>query len=289
MAYKEEKIGRPIIKDPDSGAKIELGHPLLNKKFEKESTQATLFVIKEALEEFYRRRFELGEKEEGRDFQYLHNPMDPLLTSEKEIKKEAGDLTIPLIILEAARGEVQSEFDFLDYIEPDAEDQVTEEKIETTRQADFEKEKHYQEAADTLFSSANYETPTHDDLIEFLRETKEIIRRIATEKVEGYYSAKNRDIVKKVFRSQVLTNVPAIERYETNHHVTDDYREIMEVINSRLLSSRNTIGDLFLKYVNNPQEKFITEMKRLLAETRKMELFLSQLEGERNERIAKKR
>ena len=289
MVNKKEIIGRPVIEDPDSGEKIELGQPIIIKKFEKESTQATLFVIKEALEEFYRRRSERKEREGEQDFQYMHNPMGPLSKSAKEIK-EGGDLTIPLAILEAVRGEIQQEFEVLESLEPDAENQITEEKIEITRQADFEKEMHYQETSDVLFSNADYETPTRDNLLEFLRETKEMIKKLGKEDVEEEYgSSKSRDIVRKVFRSKMLTDVPAIERYETNRHIVGDYREIIGVINQRLLGCRDTIGDKLLRYANDPQEKFVTVIKLLLSETRKMELFLSQLEGERNERIAKER
>ena len=290
MTNKKEIIGRPVIEDPDSGMKIELGQPVLNEEFEGESVAATLPVIKEALEEFYRRRSKRKEREEGRDFQYIYDPMSPLRMSEVAIEKEDGDLTMPLAILEAVKGEVQFEFDMLDSLEPTVENQTTEEKIETTRQADFEKEMHYQEAADVLFSNIGYETPTHGELIEFLRETKEMIKKLAKEdKREGYGGTTDEDTLKKVFRSKLLTDVPAIERYEANRHVTGDYREIMEVVGSRLLSFRDTIGDILLKYVNNPQEEFVTNMKRVLVEMRKAELFLSQLEGERNERIAKER
>ncbi|MDO8561161.1 MAG: hypothetical protein Q7R91_03015 [bacterium] len=284
MANHEEKIGRPSIEG--EGASVELGQPVFEDTLEKESVEATLDVVKEALEEFYRRR---GAREDQAAFglQVMHDPMKPFAVSVEEIKKENGDMTVPLAVLEAARGEIQYEYDTLSSYELDAENQSTNEKAEATRRVDFEEEQHYQEATDVLFSHAGYETPTQEDLFGFLEETKNYIRKIAKEEEKKYREAED-GAGMRIFRARLLTDVPAIERYENGQHTTRDYREIMDVVGSRLLSYRDRIGTMLLQYANDSQKGFIVELKLLLGETRKLELFLSQLEGERNERIAKK-
>jgi len=100
-------------------------------------------------------------------------------------------------------------------------------------------------------------------------------------------------IGKRPFRSKLLTDVPAIERFETGRETTRDYREIMDVINSRLLAERERLGVLLLQYgVLQYGEDFKTvfydKMAKTLVGVRQMELFLAMAEGERNERIAKK-
>ncbi|MDO8676230.1 MAG: hypothetical protein Q7K16_01060 [Candidatus Azambacteria bacterium] len=282
----QEKLGNPVIKDPENGADKELGQPIIEEEFEKESVEATLVAVKEALEEFYRRR---SSREEQTAFilQVMRDPMRPFMVSEKEIKKEDGDVTIPLAILEAVRGEIQYEYDTMNSLELDAENQSENEKIETLRQDDFEKELHYQEASDVLFSHADYERPTHDDLLKRLSETKGYIRKLAKEEEKKYKGAEEGG-VERIFRSRLLTDVPAIERYEIGRHTTRDYREIMDAINASLLGYRDRIGDVLLQYAHDPQETFVSDIRQSLKETRGLELILSQLEGERNERVAKK-
>lgn len=282
-----EKIGRPVIEDPEKGANIELGQPIIKEEFEKESVEATLDVVREALGEFYRR---LSSREERAALilQAMRDPMKPYEMSVKELKKENGDMTIPLAVLEAVRGEIQYEYDILNALELDTENQNENERFEAVRQTNFEKEMHYQEATDVLFSHTDYERPTRDDLLKCLSETKESLRKLAKEEEIKYSGTEEGGDIKRIFRSKLLTDVPAIERYEIGRHTTRDYREIMDVINSRLLSYRDEIGAMLIQYTNNPQEKFLSGIRHFLRATRKLELFLSQLEGERNERIAKK-
>lgn len=283
MTHKE-KIGKPVIED-EGGQSIELGQPVINKEFEKESAEATLVVIKEALDEFYARKSSReGDKKYWRHLKPENDKLKLYKIAENEIKKENSDLMIPLAILEAAKGEIQFEYDTLNSADQDDENQKLNERLAELSQFYFEKEMHYQEAADFLFSHAGYETPTHEELLEYLGSVKEKIKKLAVEEKEGAESGEN---VTKIFSSRLLTDVPAIERYETGRQVTADYSEIMDTINSLLLSVRNRIGDILVYYLN-PPINFIDDMGQSLKEARKIELFLSQLEGERNERIAKK-
>ncbi|MBI2635018.1 MAG: hypothetical protein HYW79_00505 [Parcubacteria group bacterium] len=283
----QEKLGRPVIEDPENGKDKELGQPVIEEEFEKESVEATLAVVREALEEFYSRRSS-REDQTALFLQTMRDPTEPLTISVEEIKKEDGDVTIPLAILEAVRGEIQYEYDALNSFELDAENRSENEKIETLRRDDFEKELHYQEASDVLFSHADYERPTHDDLLKYLSKIKGYIRKLAKEEEEKYKGAGESESKNRILRSRLLTDVPAIERYETGRHTTRDYREIMDAIDANLLGYRDQIGAALLQYANDPQEMFVSYIKQSLKETRRLELILSQLEGERNERVAKK-
>lgn len=275
------------MEDPENRANIELGQPIIEEKFEKESVEATIYAIEEALGEFYRRR-SVRNPRTASDLQVMRDPMRPYAASIEEIKKEDGDMTIPLAILEAALGEIQLEYDILNSLDLDAENQSANEKVEAMRQSDFERGAHYQEAADVLFSHEDYETPTRDELLEYLGEAKTYIRKRAKEEEKKYGGAGKGEGVNRIFRSRLLTDVPAIERYETGRHITGDYHEIMDVISQLLFNHRDRVGTMLLQYARDPQKMLANEIKPLLKEIRNLELLLSQLEGERNERIAKK-
>src|SRR3989338_10808902 len=127
----------------------------------------------------------------------------------------------------------------------------------------------------------------------FRSKTKELIKKLAKEEEKFRGAEEGESIGKRLFRSKLLTDVPAIERFETGRETTRDYREIMDVINSRLLAERERLGVLLLQYgVLQYGEDFKTvfydKMAKTLVGVRQMELFLAMAEGERNERIAKK-
>ena len=218
----------------------------------------------------------------------MRDPMRPHTVSVEKFKKKSRDVTIPLAVLEAVRGEIQYERAAIDEREPDAEETEMNERVEEARQTNFEKDMHYQEAADVLFSHADYDVPSREDLLEWLGETKGFIRKMAKEEEEKYRDAEEGGGIGRIFRSRLLTDVPAMERYQAGQQTTGDYREIMGVVEDRLLSYRERVGTLLLEYANNPKKELVSEMHAQLKEARKLELFLSQLEGERNERIAKK-
>jgi len=58
-------------------------------------------------------------------------------------------------------------------------------------------------------------------------------------------------IGKRPFRSKLLTDVPAIERFENGRETTRDYREIMDVIESRLLAERDRISFFVAAHIND--------------------------------------
>ncbi|MDO8574938.1 MAG: hypothetical protein Q7R61_01545 [bacterium] len=285
---KTEKIGRPSIKDPEGGADTELGQPVFEQEFEKESIEATFPVIKEAIDEFYGRRFS-HDKQINRTLQIIRDAERTCDFAIEKLKKENGDATLAISIIESARGELQLARDIMESYELESEDASANQEIETEQQKNFEQDMHYQEATDILFSHDGYDVPIKPDFIEWLGETKELIKKLATEEEKKFRGAEEGEgIGKRPFRSKLLTDVPAIERFETGQEVTRDYREIMDVINSRLLAERDRLGTLLLQYANDSKAEIYDEMAKTLVGVRQMELFLAMAEGERNERIAKK-
>lgn len=283
---KTEKIGRPSIQDPESGANIELGQPVLENEFEKESIKATFPVIREAISEFYGRHFS-HDKQINRTLQIVRDAERICDFAIYELEKENG-ATMALAILESARGELQLARDIMESYELESEDTTKNQEIETERQKNFEQDLHYQEAADILFSHDGYNVPIKPDFIEWLGETKELIKKLAKGEEEKFRGAEEGEgIGKRPFRSKLLTDVPAIERFETGQETTRDYREIMDVINSRLLAERDRLGTLLLQYGEDSKMVFYDEMAKTVAGVRQIELFLAMAEGERNERIAK--
>lgn len=287
---KIEKIGKPSIKDSESGANIELGQPVFNNEFEKESVEATFPVIKEALDEFYTRRAS-HDKQAAFSLQVMRNAERPYTLATWELAKERG-VTLALAIIESARGELQYEISAIESYELESENSVENQNVETKRQKNFEQDLHYQEAADILFNHAEYGAPEKSDFIEWLGKTKELIKKLAKKEEEKLSDAESDEenggvINNRIFRSRLLTDVPAIERFETGRETTRDYREIMDMINSRLLAEREHLGTLLLQYANDSKAGFYDEMTKTIAEVRQMELFLAIAEGERNERVAK--
>ena len=173
---KMEKIGRPSIKDPESGADIELGQPVFEQEFEKESIEATFPVIKEALDEFYRRRAS-HDQQTAFALQVMRNADQPYTFATQELNKEKG-ATVALAIIESAQGEIQYEQDLMESYELESEDTTKNQEVEIKRQKNFEQDLHYQEAADVLFSHYGYNIPTRPDFIEWLGETKEMIKKL---------------------------------------------------------------------------------------------------------------
>lgn len=287
---KIEKIGRPSIKDPESGADIELGQPVLKQEFEKESIEATLPVIQEALNEFYIRRISRGDEQDNLAIKMIRDTNQPYILATRELTKtKAKNATLALAIIESARGGLQYSQNLIEYYELESEDAAKNQELETERQKYFERDMHYQEVADILFENDKYGVPEKSDFIEWLSETKKIIKKLAKEEEERFRGAEDgENIGKRVFRSKLLTDVPAIERFEIGQETTRDYREIMDVINSRLLAEREHLGNLLLQYANKPKTEFYDEMAKKLVRVRQMELFFAMAEGERNERIAKK-
>ncbi len=285
---KTEKIGRPSIKDPEGGADTELGQPVFEQEFEKESIEATFPVIKEAIDEFYEKRFS-HDKQINRTLQIIRDAERTRDFAIEKLKKESGDATLALSIIESARGELQLARDIMESYELESEDASTNQEIETKRQKNFEQDMHYQEATDILFSHDGYDVPIKPDFIEWLGETKELIKKLAKEEKEKFRGAEEGEgIGKRPFRSKLLTDVPAIERFETGQETTRDYREIMDVINSCLLAERDRLGILLLQYANGSKAEIYDKMAKTLVGVRQMELFLAMAEGERNERIAKR-
>jgi len=176
--------------------------------------------------------------------------------------------------------------------ELESEEEVKNQEAEIVWQKNFEKDLHYQEVADILFSHDEYGVPEKPDFIEWLGKTKELIKKLAKEEEKFRGAEEGESIGKRLFRSKLLTDVPAIERFETGRETTRDYREIMDVINSRLLAERERLGILLLQlgglYENDSKKIFHDEIVETLVGVRQMELFLAMAEGERNERIAKK-
>src|SRR3989338_437825 len=277
---KIEKIGRPGIKE-------------FKQEFEKESIEATFPVVKEALSEFYEKYFS-RDKQINRTLQIIRDAERTCDFAIEILKKEDGDATLALSIIESARGELQYERDLMESHELESEEEVKNQEAEIVWQKNFEKDLHYQEATDILFSHDEYGVPEKPDFIEWLGETKELIKKLAKEEEEKFRGAEEGEgIGKRPFRSKLLTDVPAIERFETGRETTRDYREIMDVVNIRLLTARKRLGVLLLQYgVLQYGEDFKTvfydKMAKTLVGVRQMELFLAMAEGERNERIAKK-
>ena len=276
---KIEKIGRPGIKE-------------FKQEFEKESIEATFPVVKEALSEFYEKYFS-RDKQINRTLQIIRDAERTCGLAIEILKKEDGDATLALSIIESARGELQYERDLMESHELESEEEVKNQEAEIVWQKNFEKDLHYQEVADILFSHDEYGVPEKPDFIEWLGETKELIKKLAKEEEEKFRGAEEGEgIGKRPFRSKLLTDVPAIERFETGRETTRDYREIMDVINSRLLAERERLGILLLQlgglYENDSKKIFHDEIVETLVGVRQMELFLAMAEGERNERIAKK-
>ncbi len=284
---KTEKIGRPSIKDPESGTDIELGQPVFEQKFEKESIEATFPVIKEALDEFYMRRAS-HDQQTAFALQVMHNTEQPYAFATLELSKEKG-ATMALAILESAQGEIQYEQDLMESYELESEDTTKNQEVEIKRQKNFEKDLHYREATDVLFSHYGYNVPIKPDFTIWLGETKELIKKLAKEEEEKFRGEEEGESIgKRIFRSKLLTNVPAIERFENGQETTRDFREVMDVINNRLLAKREYLGTLLLQYVNDPKSEIYEEMAKTVVEARQMELFFAMAEGERNERVAKK-
>lgn len=285
---KIEKIGTPSIEDPESGANIELGQPVLENEFEKESIEAIFPIIKEAINKFYEKR-SARDQQTDLIFQMANDSSRMYNIATEKLKRESGDATLALSIIESARGELQLERELAESYELESEDTAKNREIEIEQQKNFEQDLHYQESSDILFSHYEYGVPTKSDFIEWLGETKNLIRKMAKEEEEKFRNSKeDENIGKRIFRSKLLTDVPAIERFETGRETTRDYREIMDVISSRLLAERNRLGTLIILYATDSQTKLYDEMAETLVKVRQMELFLAMAEGERNERIAKK-
>lgn len=276
------------MEEPESRANIELGEPFINEEFTKESLEATFPVIKEALDEFYQRRAS-RDQQVAFALQTMRDAERPYTFAIAELGKENGNATLALAILESVAGEIQYERSLMEIYELESDDTAKNQEIEEKRQANIEKEAHFQEAADILFGHDGYAVPVRADFIEWLGETKGFIKKLAAEEEEKFLGIEQGEGVgKRIFRSRLLTDVPAIERFGAGQETTRDYREIMDVVESRLLAGRERIGTLLLQYVNDPAAGLKSEMAKLLTELRKTELFLSMLEGERNERVAKK-
>ncbi len=285
---KTEKIGRPEIRDPESGASIELGQPIFEQEFEKESIGETFPVVKEAMREFYDRHFRRGEQI-NRTLQIVNDAERTSDFAIEELKKENGNATLALSIIESARGELQFIRDIMESYELESEDTQKNQKIETERQKNLGQDMHYQKAADILFSHDGYGVPSKPDFIEWLSETKKMIKKLAKEEEEKFRSTEEGEgIGRRPFRSLLLVDIPAIERFETGQETARDYREIMDVINSRLLAERDRLGTLLIQYSNASEASIYDEMAKTLSGVRQMELFLAMAEGERNERIAKR-
>lgn len=287
---KTEKIGKPSMVDLESGANIELGQPVLENEFEKESIEATFPVIKEALDEFYMRRAQ-RDKQAAFALQVRHDTERPYALATRDLAK-GRNATLALAIIESAQGELQYERSVLESYELESEDSDKNQEIEIKRQKNFEKDQHYQEVTDILFSHAEYGVPEKSDFIEWLGKTKKIIKKLAKEEEEKFDNAESDEengsvISNRIFRSRLLTDIPAIERFETGRETTRDYREIMDVLNSRLLGERERLGTLLLEYLNGSKAELYDEMAKTVVGVRQMELFLAIAEGERNERIAK--
>lgn len=276
------------MKEPESGADTELGQPVFEQEFEKESIEATFPVVKEALDEFYMKRANRDQQfafalQIMRDAERIYD------SAIKKLRKEKSDATLSLSIIESVRGELQFERDLMESYELESEDATKNQEIEMERQKNFEQDMHYQEASDTLFSHDEYSVPVKKDLTEWLGETKELIKKLAKEEEEKFRSAEESESIgRRIFRSKLLTDVPAIERFETGRETTRDYREIISVIDSRLLAERGYLGTLLLQYANNSKTEVYDEMAKTIVGVRQIELFLSMAEGERNERIAKR-
>lgn len=276
------------MKEPESGADIELGQPVFEDEFEKESIEATFPVIKEALDEFYMKRAQY-DRDTAFVLQMMHNADRPYAFATQELKKENGNATLALAIIESARGELQYEKSVLESYELESEDSDKNQEMEAGRQKNFEKDQHYQEASDILFSHDEYGVPEKSDFIEWLGKTKELIKKLAKDEEKKFRGVEAEESIgQRVFRSRLLTDVPAIERFETGQKTTRDYREIMDVIQSQLLAERERLGTLLLQYANDPKAEFYDEMAKTLTGVRQMELFFAMAEGERNERIASK-
>jgi len=275
---KIEKIGRPGIKE-------------FKQEFEKESIEATFPVIREAIGEFYEKHFS-RDKQINRTLQITRDAERICEFAIEKLKKEDGDATLALLIIESARGKLQYERDLMESHELESEEEVKNQEAEIVWQKNFEKDLHYQEVSDILFSHDEYGVPEKPDFIEWLGKTKELIKKLAKEEEKFRGAEEGESIGKRLFRSKLLTDVPAIERFETGRETTRDYREIMDVINSRLLAERERLGILLLQlgglYENDSKKIFHDEIVETLVGVRQMELFLAMAEGERNERIAKK-
>lgn len=275
-----EKIGRPSIEE--EGVKVELGEPVVEEQYEKETIEATLTVIKEALQEFYILR-QNHDKGAATVLQVMRDAERPYVFAGRALEHKDADARLALAILEAVRGELQLERSILE-----SDDQDVGHGIQEKREANLEKDAHYQEAADVLYSRDRYGVPDRPEFIEWLSATKEVIKKLAKEEEEKYKGIEPGEGPVSIFRSRFLTDVPAIERFEFGKETTRDYNEIMNLVESRLLSYRDEVGTLVLQWASEPEPHFTNEMAKNLLEIRKLELFLSRLEGEQNERIAKR-
>lgn len=285
---KIEKIGRPSIKEPESGTDIELGQPVKELEFEKESIEATFPVIKEALDEFYAKRAS-RDQQTALSLQVMRDTELPYVFATRDLEK-GKEANLALVILESVRGELQLTKNLIELRELESENSAENKEMETEQQKLFEQDLHYQEASDLLFSRDGYDVPTRQDFIEWLGETRGLIKKLAKEEEEKFRGAEEgAGIGQRPFRSRLLTDIPAIERFETGQETMRDYRQIMDVLDNRLLVEREHLGTLLLRYADdNKMEIYYNEMAKTLASARQMELLLAMAEGERNERIAKK-
>ena len=279
-----EKIGSPRFEDPEGGVNVELGQPVWGEGLERESIEASLPAVKEALHEFYSMRA-AREEEAAFAIGVIRDRESIYKSAAKGVSKENLDFTLALTVLESARGEFQYRRMLIE-----SQDESVEHGIQDKREGLMEKEAHYQEASDVLFSADEQYSgvPDRGDLIQWLAERKQFIKEQAKDEEEKYKGREPGEGNGLIWRPRLLTDVPAIERFEKNQETTRDFNEIMNLLESYTLSMRDYMGGLVMEYANDPSERFKDAMAKNLRDIRKLELFLSQLEGERNERIAKK-
>jgi len=270
----------------NEGANIEFGEPIAEDDFQKESIEATFPVLKEALKEFYLLR---SNQDEAASFaiQMLRDREIPVTAACGDLAmRKNSDVTLALSILESVRGALQLQRARVENIDSETAQGANVEKI---REDIIEKDVHYQEAADVLYGAGDYNLiPERKEIIEWLAEQKKIIEKFAKEEEEKYKYVEPGEGTVRVFRSRLRVDVPAIERFELGKETTRDYNEVMSLVESRLMAAREHVGTFLLRYANDPKTDFRMEMAKGLPGVRRLELFLSQLEGERNERIARR-
>lgn len=272
------------MEEPESGANVELGHPVIVEEREKKLVEATLPVVEDALHEFYKMRGG-RDKQAGLALQAMRNPEIVFKIASDDLERKEPDTTVAIAILESVRGELQLQRQYIE-----GADEGVGPEAQAEREGFIEKDLQYQEAEERLFSAdESYgELPVRDDLMEWFSVMKEDIKKMAKAEDEKYRDAEQGEGIGRIWRSRLLTVVPAIERFLANKEIVRDYDEVSELIDANLRSLREEAGNWVMQYANDPKAFFRKKMREKLVDIKETESFLAMLEGERNERIAKR-
>lgn len=262
-----------------------MGRPFLKEDMATiaQNFEFQLPVIEDALQEY----LNISAKENRSQITFIEdteNEEDPdnIFSAVKKELKESKPI-LALAVIEAGLYSVNKQREFLESKRgkrKTVEGEPLEDRINFLRSLAIR----YERTENFLFTHSEFfgSLPDRDNALEWMADEKRHIEKLAKDE-------KKEEALKKIYKSKLMSEVPAYERFLTGRQVIHDYDFVLSSMESWIQATREVIADGLPSSLTKKDDTKLDQLKKDLKSIHTLRSLIAILEGERNEKIALRR